>query len=160
MSRSVGVFRRASADDHMLGPQQALSRVDALRGVIQWPAYLCFDDNKRRTLEVGKLTDVLVLDRDDLTGREPDARCTLRIVPPPSSLSGWSDRWCASGGGYRFSLRPHPPRADGEEDQWVRNAEKSDSPSARGGWGLTTARSTFLARHLSLYRHKVDGGVV
>ena len=52
-----------------------------------------------------------------------------------------------------------PPRADGEEDRGVINGEESDSPSARGGWGLGAVLDTAeLAFHLSLHRHKVDGG--
>ena len=53
-------------DGNVHGPQQALSRFDALRTVTQWPAYLSFDETKLGTLEVGKLADMVVLNRDYL----------------------------------------------------------------------------------------------
>ncbi len=62
---SIAVTRK-TRDGNVHGPQQALSRIDALRTVTQWPAYLSFDESKLGTLEVGKLADLVVLDRDYL----------------------------------------------------------------------------------------------
>lgn len=62
---SIAVTRK-TLDGNVHGPQQALSRLDALRTVTQWPAYLSFDETKLGTLEVGKLADLVVLDRDYL----------------------------------------------------------------------------------------------
>jgi predicted amidohydrolase YtcJ len=62
---SIAVTRR-TRDGQVHGPEQALSRPDALRAVTQWPAYLSFDETKLGTLEVGKLADLVVLDGDYL----------------------------------------------------------------------------------------------
>lgn len=55
---------RKTIDGNVHGPQQQLSRIDALRTVTQWPAWLSFDEKKLGTLEAGKLADLAVLDRD------------------------------------------------------------------------------------------------
>ncbi len=68
---SIAVTRK-TFEDHIHGPHQALSRIDALRTVTQWPAYLNFDESKLGTLEVGKLADLVVIDRDYLTCPETD----------------------------------------------------------------------------------------
>lgn len=48
------------------GEHQRLSRLDALRALTLWPAWLSFDEEKLGSLEVGKLADFVVLDRDYL----------------------------------------------------------------------------------------------
>lgn len=62
---SIAVTRQ-TRDGHMHGPQQALSRLDALRTVTLWPAYLSFDERKLGTIEPGKLADLVVLNGDYL----------------------------------------------------------------------------------------------
>jgi predicted amidohydrolase YtcJ len=44
--------------------ESALTREDALRGITIWPAIANFEEHKKGTLEVGKLADVVVLNRD------------------------------------------------------------------------------------------------
>ncbi len=63
---SIAVTRK-TLDGYVHGPQQALSRLDALRTVTQSPAWLSFDETKLGTLEVGKLADMVVLNGDYLT---------------------------------------------------------------------------------------------
>jgi predicted amidohydrolase YtcJ len=56
-------------DDHgnVHGPQQKLSRLDALRALTTWAAWLSFDEATLGSLEPGKLADLVILDRDYLT---------------------------------------------------------------------------------------------
>jgi predicted amidohydrolase YtcJ len=56
------------------GAHQKLSRLDALRTVTQWAAWLSFDEDKLGTLEAGKLADCVIIDRDYLTCPEEDIR--------------------------------------------------------------------------------------
>ena len=67
---SIGVTRKTQSGS-VHGRQQALSRLDALRTVTTWPAYLAFDEPKLGTLEVGKLADLVILGDDYL--KCPDA---------------------------------------------------------------------------------------
>jgi predicted amidohydrolase YtcJ len=51
--------------DHRGGPKtgfrlvEGLSRSDALKGMTTWAAYSCFEENKKGTIEVGKLADFI-----------------------------------------------------------------------------------------------------
>ena len=47
-------------------PEQALSVAEALRATCTEPAWLARDEQRRGTLEPGKLADLVVLDRDPL----------------------------------------------------------------------------------------------
>ncbi|MFN0018570.1 MAG: amidohydrolase [Pirellulaceae bacterium] len=67
---SIGVTRKTQSGI-VHGKQQAVSRLDALRTVTTWPAYLGFDESKLGTLEVGKLADLVILGGDYL--KCPDA---------------------------------------------------------------------------------------
>ncbi len=62
---SIGVTRKTQTGS-IHGRQQALTRLDALRTVTSWPAYLAFDESKLGTLEVGKLADMVILSGDYL----------------------------------------------------------------------------------------------
>jgi len=57
---------RQSDRGHVYGAAQKLSRLDALRAVTLWPAWLSFDEDKLGSLEPGKLADFVVIDRDYL----------------------------------------------------------------------------------------------
>ncbi|MBI3865571.1 MAG: amidohydrolase family protein [Planctomycetia bacterium] len=92
---SIAVTRRTKSG-HVHGPHQKLSRLDALRTVTQWPAYMSFDEKNLGSLEPGKLADLVVIDKDYLTC--PDEQiATLkavrtivggRTVWPPSGTTG------------------------------------------------------------------------
>ncbi|MBM3890138.1 MAG: amidohydrolase family protein, partial [Verrucomicrobia bacterium] len=59
---------------NVYGAQQKLSRLDALRAVTLWAAWLSFDEDKLGSLEPGKLADLVVIDRDYLACAEADIR--------------------------------------------------------------------------------------
>jgi hypothetical protein len=61
-------------------PEEALSREQAIRFYTMNNAYLLFLDNVAGSLEVGKLADLIVLDRDLLTCPVDEMRsaCVLR----------------------------------------------------------------------------------
>lgn len=59
---------------NVYGAYQKLSREQALRCVTTNAAWLSFDDEKKGTLEPGRLADLCVIDRDYLTCSEEDIR--------------------------------------------------------------------------------------
>jgi predicted amidohydrolase YtcJ len=71
------------------GPEQRLSRLDALRTVTQWAAWLSFDEDRLGTLEKGKLADFVVLDRDYLTCPEEE----IKVMRPVMTVVGGRVVW-------------------------------------------------------------------
>ncbi|MBM3861296.1 MAG: amidohydrolase [Verrucomicrobia bacterium] len=65
---------RQSDRGNVYGAPQKLSRLDALRAVTLWAAWLSFDEDKLGSLEPGKLADLVVIDRDYLACPEADIR--------------------------------------------------------------------------------------
>ena len=63
---------RKNQGGRIYGQQQRISREEALRCVTTSAAYLSFDEDKKGSLEVGKLADLAVLDRNYLTCAESD----------------------------------------------------------------------------------------
>ena len=65
---------RQTDQGHVHGERQKLSRLDALRAVTLWAAWLSFDEKKLGSLEPGKLADFVVIDRGYLTCAEDEIR--------------------------------------------------------------------------------------
>ncbi len=66
------------------GAHQKLSRLDALRAVTLWPAWLSFDEKTLGSLEPGKLADFVVIDRDYLACPEEE----IRVIRPVRTVVG------------------------------------------------------------------------
>lgn len=56
------------------GAHQKLGRLDALRTLTTWAAWLSFDEDRLGSLEAGKLADFVVIDRDYLACPEAEIR--------------------------------------------------------------------------------------
>ncbi len=66
----VGLYAaitRRGPDGHVLGAEEAVTREEAVRLYTREAAYLAWDEDKKGSLEVGKLADMIVLDHDLLT---------------------------------------------------------------------------------------------
>ena len=77
------VTRKPRGGAEPVGPDQCLSREEALACASREGAYLTFEEDDKGTLELGKLADIAVLDQDALTAPEdalPDIRADLVIV--------------------------------------------------------------------------------
>jgi predicted amidohydrolase YtcJ len=53
--------------NEVLGPSQILTRIEALKAIILGGAYFSFEEDRRGSLETGKLADLAVLSDDYLT---------------------------------------------------------------------------------------------
>jgi predicted amidohydrolase YtcJ len=60
----TAVTRNIRKTDDVLSPAQRISIHQALKTVTIYPAYQCFLEDKVGSLEVGKLADLVVLDRN------------------------------------------------------------------------------------------------
>ena len=66
----VGIYAavtRKGMSGNVYGADEALTVMEALRGYTLYGAYLTFEDDKKGSLEPGKLADMIVLDQDILT---------------------------------------------------------------------------------------------
>ena len=54
--------------------ENALSRIDALRGMTIWAAYSCFQEKKRGSIEKGKDADFIILDQDIMLAKNESLR--------------------------------------------------------------------------------------
>ena len=75
----VAMTRNARWHDHPLHPEEAISREQAIRFYTSNNAYLIFREKEIGSLEVGKMADLIVLDRDLLTCAVDDVR-DARVV--------------------------------------------------------------------------------
>jgi predicted amidohydrolase YtcJ len=77
------VARTSYQTKERIGAGEALSRADALRCATVNGAYLTFDENKKGSLEVGKLADLAVMSADPLVTEEssiPDTHSLMTMV--------------------------------------------------------------------------------
>jgi predicted amidohydrolase YtcJ len=77
------IARTAYGGRARVAPEEALSRAEALRCATINGAFLTFDENKKGSLEVGKLADLAVLSADPLTtdeGSLADTRALMTMV--------------------------------------------------------------------------------
>jgi len=58
---------RLTNQGKVIHPEQKITRAEALRTHTVWPAYLQFAEKERGSIEVGKLADLVAIDRDYLT---------------------------------------------------------------------------------------------
>ena len=82
LTMAVAVTRKTEGGQ-VFGPEQRVSREEALRMLTSEAAYLSFDESNRGTLEVGKLADVAILTDDPLQcdeDRIKDIRAVATIV--------------------------------------------------------------------------------
>ncbi len=63
---------RITSDGNAFYPSQCMTREEALRGYTWNPAYAAFEEEIKGSLEVGKLADIVILDRDILSVPEEE----------------------------------------------------------------------------------------
>jgi predicted amidohydrolase YtcJ len=76
---------RKTVQGEVIHPEERLTREEALKMYTTWAAYLQHSEKDRGSIEVGKVGDFAVLDRDYLTCPEDDIR---KIEPVMTIVSG------------------------------------------------------------------------
>ena len=72
------VTRRSRSGD-IIGPQHRVPVTDALKALTIWAAYQQFEEDKKGSIEVGKLADLVILSGDP-TAVDPETLDTLKVV--------------------------------------------------------------------------------
>jgi predicted amidohydrolase YtcJ len=78
----VGLYAavtRKGMSGRVYGPDEAVSIQDAIRMYTLNSAYLSWDEHKKGSIEVGKLADLIILDRDPLT-IAPEELLQMRVL--------------------------------------------------------------------------------
>jgi predicted amidohydrolase YtcJ len=70
---------RTSRSGEIIGAEERLTPYEALKAITDWSAYQHFEEDKKGTLEEGKLADLVILDANPLKV-EPDAIKEITVV--------------------------------------------------------------------------------
>jgi hypothetical protein len=73
------VTRRARGSGRIVGPQQRVDVITALKAMTIWPAYQHFEEKTKGSLEVGKLADFVILSKDP-TRVEPTTLADIKVT--------------------------------------------------------------------------------
>ena len=63
----------------IIGENEKLTPYEALKAITDWSAYQHFEENKKGTLEKGKLADIVILDKNPLKVA-PDTIKDIQVV--------------------------------------------------------------------------------
>jgi hypothetical protein len=75
---SATVTRRSRSGD-IIGPDQRVDPLTALKAMTIWPAYQYFEENTKGSIEVGKLADLVILSEDP-TAIDPESLYRIKVV--------------------------------------------------------------------------------
>ncbi|WP_165747944.1 amidohydrolase [Cellulophaga sp. Z1A5H] len=64
---------------------EALTREEALKGMTIWAAYSNFEEDEKGSIEIGKMADFVILDKDIMTIPEEE---TAKVIPQEVYISG------------------------------------------------------------------------
>jgi predicted amidohydrolase YtcJ len=73
------VTRRARGSGRILGPDQRVDVITALKAMTLWPAYHHFEEKTKGSLEVGKLADFAILSKDP-TAVKPETIADIKVT--------------------------------------------------------------------------------
>jgi predicted amidohydrolase YtcJ len=75
----ASAVNRTTRTGYVLGPQQRLDPIDALKAMTLWAAYQHFEENTKGSIEVGKVADLVILSDNPLTVERPKL-INLRVM--------------------------------------------------------------------------------
>jgi predicted amidohydrolase YtcJ len=65
---------RVTRSGHVLGPDQRVSPLDGIKATTLHAAYQYFEEATKGSIAVGKLADLVILDRNPLTTPDPEIK--------------------------------------------------------------------------------------
>ncbi|MEP0134416.1 MAG: amidohydrolase [Eudoraea sp.] len=80
LMRMVGIsVERKSRSGAIIGAEEKLTPFQAIQSITSWSAYQHFEEDSKGTLEVGKLADLVILDKNPLKVSEEDIK-TIKVT--------------------------------------------------------------------------------
>jgi hypothetical protein len=73
------VTRRARGTGRVVGPQHRVDVITALKAMTIWPAYQHFEEDRKGSIEAGKLADFAILSRDPTQG-DPNTLASIKVT--------------------------------------------------------------------------------
>jgi predicted amidohydrolase YtcJ len=73
------VTRKARGSGRIIGPDQRVDVITALKAMTIWPAWQHYEEGSKGSIEVGKLADFVILSQDP-TAVDPDTIDTIKVV--------------------------------------------------------------------------------
>jgi hypothetical protein len=141
------VTRRSRSGD-IIGPDQRVDVMTALKAMTIWPAWSHFEEDAKGSIETGKLADLVILS-DDPTAVDPDALDTLTVA---ETVKEGSSIFVAGVKEGRLHYRPRQdgsdPMADFLREQTIR---WELAQSGTGGKGIMNIDR--MARRLAAQPH-------
>jgi predicted amidohydrolase YtcJ len=101
------VTRRSRSGD-IIGPNQRVDVITALKAMTLWPAYQYFEEDRKGSIEVGKLADLVILS-DDPTAVDPE---TLDQLVVAETIKEGETIYAAGEREGRLHYRPLPDGRD------------------------------------------------
>jgi predicted amidohydrolase YtcJ len=104
---SATVTRRTRSGD-ILGPDQRVDVITALKAMTIWPAWQHFEEDHKGSIEPGKLADLVILSEDP-TAIDPETLADISVV---ETIKDGKSIYQASARRGRLEYRPTPRGAD------------------------------------------------
>jgi predicted amidohydrolase YtcJ len=127
------VTRRSRSGD-IIGPDQRVDVVTALKAMTLWPAYQYFEEDQKGSIEVGKLADLVILS-DDPTAVDPE---TLDQLVVAETIKEGETVYAAGEKEGRLDYRPLPDGRDPYAD-FLRQLAVNRDMGGVSGKGISPA---------------------
>jgi predicted amidohydrolase YtcJ len=105
------VTRKARGSGRVIGPQQRVDVITALKAMTIWPAWQHYEEASKGSIEVGKLADFVILSRDPTQG---DPNLIDQIKVTETIKEGKTIYALTAAEQRKALLMPHPAR-DGDD---------------------------------------------
>ena len=70
---------RTTRSGYVIGPEHRISPMQAIKAMTIWPAYQHFEEDKKGSLQVGKLADLVILEKNPLTVKPSEIK-NIRVL--------------------------------------------------------------------------------